>query len=66
MNKIFGYKWEDIQAMQNGVHTRPTVDVSKPSKGAATQQDRDMLAKHGTQGLRDNGMWGVLDRLEIL
>ena len=63
-NKIFGYDWEDIQSMQQGTYTRPTIDAVKRTI-AATDNDMMLLDKHGIDGLRELKFYGVLDRLGV-
>ena len=60
---IFGYKWEEIQSMQQGTYTRPTITPAPAPD--ATQADYDLLVKHGIEGLKRMEFFGVLDRLAI-
>jgi hypothetical protein len=64
MMKILGYDWERIQAVQRKerpLHdTIPTDRVARPK---ATPEDYELLEKHGEDGLREMGFFGVLDRL---
>lgn len=67
-SKIFGYDWEKIQRGQQGdkrALSGPPIDLSKPAKKPATDQDRALLAEHGEAGLRERGLYGVLDRLNL-
>ena len=60
--KIFGRDWKDIQDMQMGLYKPKT--VSGPySKPPATQADKNLLDKYGTEGLESMQYFGVLDRL---
>ena len=63
-NLIFGRTWEDIQSMQQGKYTAPKVDMSKSGKQPATDADRELLRKHGFDGLEKMGFFGVIDRLK--
>ncbi len=60
--RIFGYTWAEIQAMQQGTYQRPilTGECVKPT---ATEKDIAMLAELGEEGLRAQHFLGVLDRL---
>ena len=66
-DKIFGYDWETIKAVQQRKGTlNHKVDLSKPYvKPAPTDDDRALLAEHGADGLRAMGFMGVLDRLGL-
>lgn len=57
--------WEAIQAAQQGHAMHRPIDTSKPAKRPATDADRALLAQHGEAGLRERGMFGVLDRLNL-
>ena len=57
--------WESIQAKQQGTYRPAPIDLSKPSKKLATDKDKALLTQHGAQGLRDLGLYGVLNRLDI-
>lgn len=58
--------WEAIQAAQQGKPFRPApIDLSKPARKPATDNDRALLVEHGAGGLRALQLWGVLDRLGI-
>jgi len=61
MNNIFGYSWEEIQAMQQGTYDRPRA-VHSPLP-IATDKDRELLSLHGIEGLQELGLMGVVDRL---
>lgn len=63
MPKIFGYDWEDIQRAQKGGRLHKPVDTSKPADSAPTQNDLDLLATHGEDGLKRLQYFGTLDRL---
>lgn len=65
MNRIFGYEWEDIQRVQRGGRLQTQlVDTSKPPTSAPTDEDRRLLAQHGTlEALEAIGLYGVADRL---
>lgn len=60
---IFGYSWEEIQAMQNKQY-RPETVSGKPNKQKANSQDAELLRTHGEKGLIDKGFYGVIDRLK--
>lgn len=66
-NTIFGYSWGQIKSVQQGGKslTSEKIDLSKPAKKPATDKDRELLALHGENGLREMGMFGVLDRLNL-
>lgn len=61
--KIFGRDWEDIKLMQMGKYVRKTINLNA-KKREATDDDKELLEKHGEEGLRQKGFHGVLDRLE--
>jgi hypothetical protein len=61
---IFGYAWEDIQAMQQGTYTRPTLGKMTGPK-PPTDADQALLVKYGEQGLRDKQLYGTMERLGI-
>lgn len=61
MNKIFGYNWEDIKAMQSGTH-KPKI-VAPKAKPQATDADKSLLEKYGIKKLEEFGYFGVIDRL---
>ena len=61
MNNIFGHSWEEIQAMQQKTYVRPKV-VHEPLP-KATDKDRELLALHGIDRLKELGLMGVVDRL---
>ena len=63
---MFGLSWEQIQAAQQCKPFRDAVDLTQPAKNAATDADRSLLAEYGVDGLRAQGMNGVLDRLNLL
>ena len=65
MNRIFGYEWEDIQrAQRRGRLQTQTVDTSKPSTPAPTDEDRHLLVEHGSlEALEAAGFYGAADRL---
>jgi len=61
---ILGYPWDQIQRAQRGGRLADAVDTSKPpAPDPVTQADRDLLAKHGADGLKTAGFFGTLDRL---
>ena len=62
--RIFGYDWTEIQALQQKQYRRPRVDVSRPSKAPPSDADRALLAQHGSlEALEQAGLFGVADRL---
>lgn len=64
-DKIIGYDWEDIQAMQQKRYVHPKLDLSKPAKVPPTDADRALLAEHGSiEALEAAGLFGVADRLK--
>lgn len=63
MKTIVGHTWAAIQRAQQGGRLSDPVAI-KP-KAQATDEDRDLLAKHGEIGLRNLGLFGVLDRLNL-
>jgi len=63
MEKIFGYDWSEIQAMQRGTYVRPIVSGNIARK-EATEADKILLNKHGVSGLRNLELFGVIYRLE--
>ena len=65
MNDIFDRSWKDIQAMQQGTYTPQAIDISKPAKKPASDNDKALLSKHGINGLKKLGYFGVLDRLNV-
>ena len=61
MSTIFGYEWEQIQAMQHGNYKpRPAVG----GKPTASQSDIDLLESKGLHYIMGNGLHGVFDRLQ--
>ena len=62
--KIFGYEWEDIDAMQRGTYKPRPINLTKSGRPEATQSDKDLLEEHGVDGLKKKGLFGVLDRLQ--
>jgi hypothetical protein len=64
-DKILGYDWETIQAVQQKRGTLHSPVVPKP-RPEATNEDHEMLNTLGKQGLRDKQFFGVLDRLGLL
>ena len=63
-HKILGRDWADIQAAQQGDSSALNKPLSgPPTRPSATDTDRALLAKHGTDGLQELGFFGVLDRL---
>lgn len=65
MAKIFGYDWEDIQAMQNKQYKRKTIDPIKPVTRPLLKGDLELYEKHGFSGLQAMGYDGVIDRLRF-
>ena len=63
MDNIFGYTWEQIQLAQQGKAFRGVIDTSKPVDHSATAEDLALLEKHGMDGLKAMGFFGVIDRL---
>ena len=62
---LFGYTWEEIQSMQQGTYQRNL--ISGPSvKPIATEADIQLLKGRGLAYLQDNGLYGVIDRLQNL
>lgn len=63
MYKIFGYEWEDIRRMQQGL---PPMEMPEPKvvTKICTQRDLDMLFKYGDRGLKERGYNGIIDRLQ--
>lgn len=60
--KIFGYTWEEIQAMQQGKRVGKPINSS--SKPVATENDIKALGEYGIYGLIRKKFFGTLDRLE--
>jgi len=60
---IFGYTWNQIQEAQQGKEFRQYVsgNVTAPK---CTQDDLDLLEKHGIDGLEKMQLFGVIDRLK--
>lgn len=59
---IFGYTWEELDALQHG--HRPNQNIIKHAPNpTATPNDKDLLAEHGRAGLESLQLFGVLDRL---
>lgn len=64
-NLIVGHTWEAIQRAQRGGRLHETVDTSKPITHTVTDEDRALLAKHGSiEALKAAGFHGTADRLE--
>ena len=61
-DRIFGHTWEDIQRAQSGgsLH-KPLVPQPKPT---ASDADLALLAEIGLAGLKQKGLFGVIDRLK--
>ena len=57
--RIFGYTWDEIQAMQQRRYT-PLAKAQKPEPSAL---DLQLLELHGIAGLEKMGFSGVVDRL---
>lgn len=64
MSKIFGYDWQDINAMQHKQYVRERVDLSKPVNHSLLAGDLELFEKHGMAGLQNMGFAGVVDRLQ--
>ena len=62
---IFGYAWEDIQAIQQGTYKRPTLGNNPIGPKPPTDADQALLVKYGEQGLRDKQLYGTMERLGI-
>jgi len=60
---IFGHSWEAIQRAQQGGRLHEFLDSQKTESRNYTQQDLELLEKHGIEGLKKLGLHGVLDRL---
>lgn len=60
-DNLFGYSWGDIQTMQQGKYKRPIATGGKP---IATQCDIELLRDKGIDYIKDNGLFGVIDRLQ--
>ena len=62
-NKILGYDWEDIQAMQQGTYQRETLpnEIVKP---VARQEDVALLENNGLKWLEAKCYYGTIDRLK--
>ena len=65
MVKIFGYDWEDIQAMQAKQYKRKTIDPIKPVTRPLLKGDLELYERHGLPGLQAMGYDGVIDRLRF-
>lgn len=61
---ILGYQWEDINRAQQGGSLETSIR-GPVVRSRATEKDLELLEKHGPDGLRELGMFGVLDRLQI-
>jgi len=48
---------------EGGSIIRETI-VQTPRK-TASKEDRELFEQHGIDGLRDRGMWGIIDRLQV-
>lgn len=65
MDAIFGHSWDDIQRAQRGGRLHRTIDTSRPVDHTPTDDDRALLAKHGSiAALKEAGLYGAADRLE--
>lgn len=64
MSKIFGYDWQDINAMQHKQYVSPKVYLSKPVDHSLMDGDLELFEKHGMAGLQSMGFAGVVDRLQ--
>ena len=60
---ICGLYWEQIKLAQAGKPFREYIDLTKLAVSPPTEEDRELLAKHGMNGLKEMGFWGVIDRL---
>ena len=63
MEKIFGYDWSDIQRAQQGGRLNAPLPAAGTRPDASTL-DRELLAQLGERGLREQGLFGVIDRLQ--
>ena len=61
--KIFGYSWEEIQKMQQKEFSHKIVKPTKEGRPSPTEEDKELLALHGVEGLKKLELYGVLDRL---
>lgn len=64
--RIFGYEWEDIQVAQQGnsAALHPPIDTSTPVvKPEVTERDKVLFVLHGLDGLEEQQLYGVIDRL---
>ena len=62
---IFGYAWEDIQAMQQRTYKRPMLGNEPAGAKPPTAADQASLVKYGEQGLRNKQLYGTMERLGI-
>lgn len=60
--KIFGYDWEDIQAMQQGTYKGKPIPPGD-TRPRATEKDIKMLRELGYDALKEKQFYGVLGRL---
>lgn len=58
--EIFGHSWDSIMVKQGG--SVRAVDLGP--EPTATKGDKDLLAKHGLDGLKKMGFFGVINRLQ--
>jgi len=63
---LSGMDWEQTRAAQQGLAYQTPVDLSKPSKKPATESDYQALKTLGVEGLKAEGKFGILDRLNLL
>lgn len=59
---IFGYGWDEIQAMQHGQYQRRLINPHS-GKPEATDKDKALLQEIGYEGLLKDRCYGVIDRL---
>ncbi len=64
MDTIFGYSFDDIKRAQQGGRLCRAIDLNAPAMMQVIDSDRALLAEHGSQGLRDRGFFGTIERLE--
>ena len=62
-NLIFGYTWEEIDRAQRGGGLARAI-AHHQENPTAKPSDRELLEKHGEDGLMAMGFFGVLDRLK--
>lgn len=60
---IFGYSWDQIQAMQQGSYKGRPITGDMPTVKELLEKDKQLLAENGEQWLMDQQFNGTLDRL---